>query len=446
MAGNIKTIVSVPGWADTFGQSTGKVTKTSDAYSYVPLLYRALQLRCGALSSVPLSLYNGENVIDWPYAADLKSLIWKTQAALLLSGAAYWVKLRNRVKTQGVQWVNPTTMQVDYKNGQITFKQNATGGQKVWGMDEMVYFREFNPVDDIQPGVSAAAVALGDAQMMRYMNLFAGTFFESGAMPLMVVSLETGSQDDIKKAEGFFQRAATGVKNAFRVLGVRSGVSTQVITPPLKDLAMPELQATALHNISLAFGIPQTMLEDAANYATATEHRMSFWQDTIRPAGEAIAAVITEQLFGGKYLAKFEFDTLDIFQEDEAQRSGSLLNLINAGLPTIVALDLLGYELSEEQRALIESVEEEAPDKTENVVEEEMAKWMRKAIKAHKAGKSADVEFITDKIPEIDQARIHVALAGAKSLSDIESAFKSGDNIIELIAQVRAAKLAVAEG
>ena len=67
--------------------------------------------------------------------------------------------------------------------------------------------------------------------------------------------------------------------------GAGGKVTPQTLTPPPKDLEMKELNNQARHNVAMAFGIPQTMLEDAANYATAGEHRLSFWQDTVRPAG-----------------------------------------------------------------------------------------------------------------------------------------------------------------
>ena len=56
---SVKTITSVPGWVDLL-TSDGVPDSVATLYKYVPLLFRAVQLRCDALSSVPVNIYKGE--------------------------------------------------------------------------------------------------------------------------------------------------------------------------------------------------------------------------------------------------------------------------------------------------------------------------------------------------------------------------------------------------
>jgi hypothetical protein len=105
-------------------------------------------------------------------------------------------------------------------------------------------------------------------------------------MPITVLQIDgIVDPDEAKRIEGFFKRQATRIRNAFNVMALGRAIEPKIISQPLKDLVMPELNAQARHAVSLAFGIPQTMLEDAANFATSKEHRLSFWQDTEKRPG-----------------------------------------------------------------------------------------------------------------------------------------------------------------
>jgi len=56
---HVKAITHVPGWLENTGASgTDRVSGTSSAYALVPLIFRAVRLRCDAISSVPIHLYS----------------------------------------------------------------------------------------------------------------------------------------------------------------------------------------------------------------------------------------------------------------------------------------------------------------------------------------------------------------------------------------------------
>ena len=59
MADSVKTITSVPGWVEML-TSDGVPDSVAALYKRVPILFRAIQLRCDALSSVPVNIYKGE--------------------------------------------------------------------------------------------------------------------------------------------------------------------------------------------------------------------------------------------------------------------------------------------------------------------------------------------------------------------------------------------------
>jgi len=432
MTNNIKAITETPFWFTRLTDD-GVPDDNISLYRGVPYLYRAVRLRCDALSGVPIKLYKGEDEIDWPYPTSLSDLIWKWEASLLLKGAAYGEIIANDSGyKKDVQYRNPFHMYVEYRDGVITIKQNQSGA--IWknniysGEYEMLYIAEFDPGQDILPGISTASAANADAKLLYALSKFPEAYFEGGAMPVTVVGVDTTDEGEIKRIESFFKRVATGLKNAFRVVGVRSGsVDIKTITPPLKDLAMPEISDEAKYNISVAFGIPKTMLDsEAANYATAVEDRKSFYEETLKPRARMYEAALNEQLLDRDDMRlEFAFDELDLYQEDESERADRLLRFVQAGLPIRLAIDLAGVDMTDEQAAMLaEESSDSGGQSRPDAVEQELGRWMRMAEKRVKEGKAIR-EFETDVIPDSMKAAIDGALETVVSVEDVRSVFDS---------------------
>jgi HK97 family phage portal protein len=386
-----------------------------------------MRLRCDALASVPIHITNraGKDV-PWPWPVRLADLLWRTEAGLLLTGGAYWLKLTNKVRTLGVQVLNPFTVTVEYQDGALRFRQQGDGNNSPWGAEQVVYFREFSPLDDLGPGIGAVEAALQDARLLHYMDRFASHFFEQGAMPLTILGFESvPSREEAERVEGWFRRQASSVANAFRVMALRANMNVHTITPPIKDLVMPELNAQARQAVAMAFGIPITMLEDAANYATAAEHRLSFWQDTVRPRGALIQDTINEQLLKPLGLRlEFAFDELSVFQADEAERAGALAQLTASGIDLLTAMELLGYKLTDEQLARLPAAAQDAGPAADSLPQA-LRMWERKAVRRVKDGKAAACEFEHASIPASLAAAVGGALAATEDVAGVRRAFAS---------------------
>ena len=446
--GKVKAIVTIPGWAERYNEglsSTDKISSTERAYALVPLIFRAVRLRCNALTKVPFHFYNaGGDEVDSPIPQNINEMIWNTEAALLLCGAGYWLKRdtsKFRLKKYGVQFLNPLTMKVkqsdtvrnvDTDLPALEFTQEYKGMAKVFPEDSIVYFRDYNPADDIGPGISATQVALTNAALLHYLELFAGTFFENGAMPVTLLGISgLVDKDERERVEGFFKRAISGIRNAFKVQAINSdSISATTLTQPLKDLVIPELHIQARKNVALAFDIPVTLLDDDANYATASEHRKSFWEDTIQPRANKLQAALNQQLFKPHFGLEFSFafDEMEMFQADEERRSSSYYTYVNAGMKPSIAAQILGIDLPEgmEYRDLdkAENITNMLIDESDNRdVVEEMKAWMR--FELRRLGKNSKREFKPKLIPSAMHAAICGQLEGVKTESEIRSIFRS---------------------
>lgn len=439
---NTKAIVTLPGWASDMidGAENGGVDTINSAamaYAYVPLVYRAVRLRCDALSRAPINITSTSGNVEkeFPFEVDMRDLIWKSEAALCLHGANYIEKiLRTKSgKVDRLQWVNPTTMStslVKTSDGAIDYIFRQGVGAS-WNLDGMIYMREFSLRDDVGPGDAAAKVSLNDAALIRYMSRFAARFFETGAMPVTILQIDgIVDSDEANRIKNFFKRAGARIKNAWNVIALGRGVEPKVISQPLKDLVIPELNSQARHAVSLAFGIPQTMLEDAANFATADSHRMSFWQDTIMPRGEWMAEQFNKQLLNKMGLKMaFAFEEMDIFQEDETARANSLKTLVDANVKLEVAMSILGYDLSDEEKAIQFAKESKpvppvvAPAPEPPAKNMAVERWKRKAIRVYEESGSAVCAFDSDDVPPSLRAKIEAGLPQCKSVEDVKALF-----------------------
>jgi HK97 family phage portal protein len=438
---NFKAITEIPSWFDRLASSDGVPDNNATLYGRVPYLFRVIQLRCDTLAGVPVKVYrlDDEDEVDeqeWPFPTPLERLLWQWEAGSLLSGAAYGEIVRNNSGYQkDVQYRNPFGMHVDYRDGVITIKQNQSGA--IWenniftGNYEMVYMAEYDPGQDILPGVAPAATANMDVKLLYALAKFPEMYFEGGAMPVTLLGIDTTDKNEISRVEQWFKRSATTIKNAFRVLGIRAGsITPTTLTPLLKDLTMPELNAEAKHNIATAFSIPRTMLDSqAANYATAVEERKSFYEDTIKPRAHRYESALNEQLLAREGLRiEFAFNELELFQEDESERADLLLKLTQAGLPIEVALEQAGYKLSEEQIAQL-SVHQDELDEAREIVryasplEDELGKWQRFAEKRIAEGKALR-EFESEIIPAGLHGAISGALEGVTKVEDVKRVFE----------------------
>lgn len=429
-----------------------KLGTTSQAYSWVPALHRAVNLRASALGTVPAQLYRGDNEVNWPFRQELGQLMQDTERSLLLYGAAYWLRLYRGRTLVGFRVLNPRFMSVQ-PNLRASVADPYDGARFLWGdgsttlaewsLEDIVYFREPSIDSDVLPGIPPARVALQSAQLAHYLDRFASVFFESGAQPVTLMQLPEflgDSEYDRIKAEtnGLF----SGINKAWRWMFLRAqDIKVTKITPDINSMMMPELAQRALTDICMTMGVPRTMLEaSAANYATADSDRQSFWRETIVPRLSTYRAVLNEQIFEplGHELY-FQPEALDVLQTDEAMRASSLLQLVQAGVPLRGAMTILGYDMIEEalgpepeptppteptptppEPALPDPATDEPSDAAamRSAEFELLAKKLERRIKA---GKSLHCSFKSEVLSDDDIASVMERLSDGMSVADVRT-------------------------
>jgi HK97 family phage portal protein len=494
----IKTIANIPAWAEVFNagefSDADRLIDTSGAYSKVPLVFRAVNIRCKSLTAIPFHLHKGnsEDVTEWDdiFTTPFKDLLWHIEASKLLAGFCLCIINDNVVESRrfGLQWLNPTSITIDVKqekdenglpNTVRTFKQHInTVEYGPWTDDQVVFFRDFNPADDMGKGLAAAQVALGSAQLRHYVRRFASYFFEGGTMPVTVLGVEGNpSPDEMKRTEDFFKRASRMLRNAFNVIALRGAIKPFNVNPPLDTLDMPGLNELTVKDVAFAFELPETMLTDAANFATAVENMQSYYTDTIIPRADIICEDLNKQFLDDVgYTIEADPEEMSIFQEDEAKRSQSWSFFMDALTKcktekiALASLKEFGYDLDEEMIAAISDLfqvkQENAAAMAESLAQKptgvvpanpqdaanalpspkslDLEKWERKALKRLKEGGSAVVEFESENIGDDDRKRIKLGLTTAKTADDVKAAFAMrGDDQPDAVSVLEGIRLGI---
>lgn len=456
-----KAIEAIPGWY-SIAKKAGELYGTLDAYEKVPMYYRAINLRSDALGTVPWELQRSGTVVDYPFTTPLEHLIQQTERALMLVGRAFWLRLYRGRVLYGFQFLNPRSIEVTYHAEQqqgadyltgLRFTQKLNGQvHATWTIADVVYFHEPSIKTDINEEVSPARVALQSAQLAYYLERFASAFFEHGAQPALVLSLDKSvTPPELERMKSHWTRYVENVSNAFKTFFFRGDVKAQIVTFPLDQMDMVPIQERAVMNIVSTFGVPRTMIEaSAANYATADSDRQSFWRETIVPRLAFYERILNEQLFSQlKYQFRFLPEKLDVFQVDEAARANSLVLLVQAGLPLAAAMKQLGYENIEESLGLPEKPVQEVdggvnvdtgtptnttpalPDEKLDIGEtakkrlDDLDKYEAKATARYKPGRSAAVKFQSDALPGYLMDYIDTELGSVKKKSEIADIFAS---------------------
>ena len=356
IGGHTKATVAIPAWAQEMIDHPEGRNSAFEAYKKVPQLYRAVTMRANALACVPFVVRKGEKLVSWPFPQSLSKLLGEMEASLMVAGGAYVLKLQpasGGKRTVGLQFLAPTTMRTHYDaRTRVTEYRQRIGSNEYgpWDGERMLFMREFSFTTEVGNGLAPATVALPAANLRASMQEFANGFFSSGGQPMTLLTIAGNpAPTEIDRTERFFKRSMQGVRNAWRVLAMRSEVSVQAITPAINTMAMPEMHETTTREIASAFGIPLSLLtSDSANYATAQSDTRLFYENTIKARLMMYESAINEQVLAEMGLAlKFTPEALAVYQEDEAERSGALLNLVNAGMPLTNAMLILGYAVED---------------------------------------------------------------------------------------------------
>ena len=421
-------------WKD---QREGDVTSVEVLYQSVAWIYRCLHLRANGLASMPFTLYQGDTEInpnEQGWAINWKRFLWRTEAARCVSGAAYWLKQINPAGFfKGVEYLNYQTMNIkaDAIRGITGFRQTLPGEggtaiERNFTPEQVLYMPLWTPDSDVQPGVSPAQVSLVAAGITKNANEFMQEFFLHGAMPTVLISTEgVMLEPEQQRLKGWFERMMTGVKRAFRPLLLTNarGMKVERLTVNMEELAMADLHQEARMQVAAAFGVRPSMLEQAANYATAEVDLLSFYTDTVFPEADLVEEELNAQLWGPLgYRWDFQKEQAEVVQKSEASKAKAYRDLVEAGIispeEARIPMGFPEHTMVKVEQGQDVPTQEENSEPREGLAQRSMTtdlyRWRRVAIKEAKASRDpSEREFYSNFIPAEVFFEISDGLRGA---------------------------------
>lgn len=441
-------------WRTVYGK--GPTSGIIKLYESIPWLYRAVNLRAAAISNMPYSfvLPHGdevtENELPQPQRAiieqmQLPTMLDQAEGWLSLYGAAYYLIIRSVANTVlGLRPMLPSSITpiINEQKGLVGFKRNLSGQHRALKVEDVLYIWSPSRSSELGTNVAPAVAALNASQLLGNLTEYEKAFFLSGTISPFILSVEGNMQAEerqgLQKMLGTF---AQGIRNAFRTHLVNNKVTVTQLGSKISELAQDDLTRQAREDVATALGIPHSLLfSNAANFATARQDDINFYDKTIIPEMGIIAAAMNAQVFGSMGLKfKPRPDKLEIYQRQEAEKAAALGDLVVYGIVTVdEARQQLGLEPLRPREepmpalpigngngsgAIVEATARETPA---GAVQEELRKWRTKAIRRHDEGNPEKaLDFDSNILSPVLHTYIRTQLQGATGRQDINNIFSA---------------------
>jgi len=482
----------------------GDGDSAKDLYSAVAWVFWCVNRRANAVAGMPYYVFPmelDENEEDQEKATefgiDLRTTLWQVEAWIALKGAAYvlkhWESKRGRRRDLGngyaevegssvledLQVLNAYTMSVktwDDRGKPLTFEQKVGNQRRIFSADEIVYFRTFDPSDDVREGVAAADVGKTPSKLVKSANAWATAFFENGAIPAVLLTTDSAVPPAEKeRIEGVWNKMLAGAQRAWKTLVLERGLTPTVIQPPIGDLAMPDLERTKRDQILASFLLPPGLAEAKTNRAERDALKAEAYEECYIGQCETwIEPALNEQLFNALGLRlSFQYGQIEVLQARElekAEASAFTVSIMKAAYESNVVsvdeyrswIDQIGQwsnmppldenfepeERTPPQLAAFTGEGEEPPEQGDGggdggpgeptppderieqrmpkALLDDLSKWERKAISRIKEGYPLKaLEFKSEAIPPAMHRMIVHSLEHAVTLGDVIEVFRA---------------------
>lgn len=431
-------------------QNEGRLSAL-EAWRTVPYVRRGVDLLAGAVSQQPFCIYRGGKKIatekdyrrgDLGFDVNFRTLTKNLTLDLLVFGYAHWglVGLDGYqvVKRRAARYIRydldtgNAVYRIEYRRGtysQVAFRWTPMGEGGlpfVWEEGE----------NDERPGTPKVFSALKAAGVLNSIADYGMFFFDGGGAGPLIFQFEgyeNAPKAEQERVQGWLDRFAKGVKNAFRPLAMGGNVEVHKAGHSVRELEMPELSREKREDVLAALGVPVSLvLPAAANYATANEDKFTFHDATVNPVFQQIADAINERWLNPLDMEIVaEPERLQVYQDKELERSEKLIPMVQSG---IISADEAREETGREPRGGSAGYEDDATVEQARerlalpAADEALRKWRAKAVKRWKEGTpDKALEFESEHLTPATKAAVIGALEAAATVEDVEAAFEGAE-------------------
>lgn len=436
-------------WISAFG-SDGDNGGILDRYEQVPWLYRGVNARADAIANLPFCFeIGGEESEDYqlPFDLQMDAFLNELEGDLTLFGAAYvWLDAGVPLRLRQVRRLYPGSIRPKYNTdaGLVGFMRTIGSERRFFTTEEIGYIWLPNRKRELGPGVPPGQAALRAAGALTYIDQFVEKFFEQGTIAPVILGLADGTeQSDVERIQDWFRRRLTGIRNAFGAIAVRGGIEPHVLAQnELDKLALEPLSTQKREDIATALGVPHSLLfSNAANYATAGQDALNWYELTIIPESRRIEQALNHQLFEPLSVRlEFKPDRLEMFQEREAEKAYKLVAFFDRRIVTRNEVrEQAGFAPVDGGDELAPPAEPPPSEQQQNDMSEmdnmddmedgnraflqDLRRWKNKALSRLKASKTLAFSFESAAIEPSLAAAITGALEACRTAGDVRRVF-----------------------
>ena len=215
--------IDIPGLG-SWDLVTGRRT-SAPKYAKSPYAFACMQIRGQELANVPWHIKRGDKILDSHPLIDMLldfgpesnyvEAMLSTEIDLLSTGAGIWLHDADLLKR-----INPGTIEVlKNKDGITGFKQMIDGKHvNTFKRDEIVYFREYNPDDDLDFGIPILEVCKKSINAEVEALLMVEAYFKNDAIPGFILTTDQDvSEQEAGRVLKWWEARFRGSRNKGKV-------------------------------------------------------------------------------------------------------------------------------------------------------------------------------------------------------------------------------------
>jgi phage portal protein BeeE len=322
----------------------------------------------GFRSGRPGRLYGTTDldILEKPWSGGTTGdLLTRTITDADLAGNAYWTRRDGRLVRLRPDWTrillgsfddpDVAAWDVDAEVLGYAYEPGGPGAGK-----PIVYFQRgevahFAPIPDPEAmyrGMSWLSPIISEIQGDRAATDHKLKFFEQGATPNLVVTLDVTDPEKYKSWVEVLRESSEGVENAYKTLVLGAGSDVKVVGADFEQIAFKATQGAGETRIAAAAGVPPVIVGlseglQAATYSNYGQARRRFADGTMRPLWRNMAGSLA-QIIAVPDGSELWYDDRDIpfLQEDQkdaaeivSTQASALRSLVDAGFKPDTAIE-----------------------------------------------------------------------------------------------------------
>jgi hypothetical protein len=138
----------------------------------------------------------------------------------------------------------------------VNIKTNSLNYTAQVPVDSLIYARDLNPLDPYGRGVGVGASLGDEIDIDEHAAKMVGAYFQNGAMPSFIVSMEGASKASLERAKARWSGSFRGFARAYQTFFTGSKLSAQRLDTTFKDMALVDIRKAQRDLMISASGMP----------------------------------------------------------------------------------------------------------------------------------------------------------------------------------------------